>query len=265
MTAYDEDERIRTAMEELHRLIVARVGRERRLDHLTDLPNGLALVEAINRHLGEGRHLWAAFVEIDKFKSVNDRFGYENADELLKAVAGLLRDMARSFPGDAQAFRQHGDEFFLVGATNEQDSHRADAIASLLELTRQKVKTIAVPVHSGTTKSSKPMSCTVSIGWMVSSDGSHGVLTARKVLGFLERATDAAKRTRDAVSRYSPELERRETVPLRADCACGTKFTADVPKAANQGPFHCPNCGTSVERPPTPNDGMGEEPLTLDV
>lgn len=268
MTVQEDDERIRRAFEELNQLIIARVERERRSDQLTGLPNGLALEEAIDRHVQAGSELWAAFVEVDKFKSVNDRFGYERADELLRAVAKMLADLAGLFPGDAQVFRQHGDEFFLVGADTREDAHRADAIASLLEMTRKKVEGIEVPVRPGTSKESvAAMTCTVSVGWLVKADlAGIDVVTARKILVCLERAIDEAKRTRNCAIRFSRTFERRQTVSLRADCAaCRTKFSADVPAGANSDPFHCPNCGATMPRPHTPTETPIDEAGTLDV
>jgi diguanylate cyclase (GGDEF)-like protein len=252
MSVADDDKQIQNALEELNRLILARVDQERRRDQLTGLPNGLALEERVNTEAN--RNFWVAFIEIDKFKSVNDQFGYENADELLKAVSKLIEELAASFPGEAQAFRQHGDEFFIVGAHDEKVDHRTDALAVLFEMTRSKVAAIKVPVHAGSTDPSVTMTCTVSIGWLVADDV-PGVRTFRNVLARLERAVDAAKRTRNAVVRYEPVFERRVTVSLRADCPeCATKFSADIPTRLGGSTCFCPGCRAELERPPPPNE-----------
>jgi diguanylate cyclase (GGDEF)-like protein len=59
-----------------------------------------------------GEPLWCAFVDIDHFKSVNDRLGHDAGDDVLVAVAAALRAVGRS--NDLPA-RWGGDEFVLLG------------------------------------------------------------------------------------------------------------------------------------------------------
>lgn len=249
-----DDQHIKAALEELNRLIAERVKREQRRDQLTGLPNGLALDEALATHIERGRDVWAAFIEVDKFKSINDRFGYQRADELLKELSKLLAEVSASFPGTVQVFRQHGDEFFIVGAHDGPDAHRPDALDALLALTLQKVRKLSVPVVVGAPDSPPvALECTVSIGWLVLNDVASPQ-TARSILTCLERAVDEAKRTRDCAVRYTSELARRRVASLRADCAeCRSKFSVDVPIHQNRDaePLRCPNCAAEVPRPPS--------------
>ena len=59
-----------------------------------------------------GQPLWCAFIDVDHFKSVNDRLGHEAGDLVLVAVASALRAVARV--SDVPA-RWGGDEFVLLG------------------------------------------------------------------------------------------------------------------------------------------------------
>ena len=84
-------------------------------DELTDLPNRRELSAHIASALGraESRHLRVAicFVDLDRFKQVNDTFGHAVGDQLLVATAQAIRQTTR--PGD-HAARIGGDEFVVL-------------------------------------------------------------------------------------------------------------------------------------------------------
>ena len=84
-------------------------------DSLTDLPNRRLfrdrLVQAIAASGRAGKHLAVMFLDLDRFKNVNDSLGHDAGDRLLKEVARRLVSATRS--GDTVA-RLGGDEFALV-------------------------------------------------------------------------------------------------------------------------------------------------------
>lgn len=84
-------------------------------DRLTGLPNraqfGADLEAAVISAAREQRLAAVFYMDLDQFKSVNDRFGHEVGDALLTAVAGRLRGCTRS---QDTAARLGGDEFALV-------------------------------------------------------------------------------------------------------------------------------------------------------
>ena len=86
-----------------------------RHDPLTQLPNRAAVVErlglAIARARRHDRRLAVLFLDLDRFKSVNDEHGHDTGDAVLRAVATRLADNVR--PQDAVG-RFGGDEFVIV-------------------------------------------------------------------------------------------------------------------------------------------------------
>ncbi len=83
-------------------------------DPLTSLPNRIALTNAITDALArrsEGDQVGLLFVDLDRFKPVNDLLGHDAGDELLVAVAARLNGMVRF--GDTVA-RIGGDEFVVL-------------------------------------------------------------------------------------------------------------------------------------------------------
>jgi diguanylate cyclase (GGDEF)-like protein len=84
-------------------------------DVLTGLPNRALLMERLEHSLLRGRRsgLTSAvfFVDLDRFKVVNDTFGHRVGDEVLVAVGARLSEVLR--PGDTLA-RLSGDEFVAL-------------------------------------------------------------------------------------------------------------------------------------------------------
>jgi diguanylate cyclase (GGDEF)-like protein len=84
-------------------------------DALTGLPSRLLFMERLEHAVVQahrhGRRLAVIFVDLDRFKSVNDTLGHEAGDMLLREVACRLKIRLRE--GDTVA-RMGGDEFVMV-------------------------------------------------------------------------------------------------------------------------------------------------------
>ena len=109
---------------------------QQRLDHLahhdslTELPNRLLLLDRLQRAMGRAsrhdRQMAALFLDLDRFKQINDTLGHSTGDRLLRAVAGRLAKCLRQ--GDTVA-RLGGDEFAIL----LEDLDHPEDVAPILE------------------------------------------------------------------------------------------------------------------------------------
>jgi diguanylate cyclase (GGDEF)-like protein len=117
------------------------INRERALgrrDPLTGLANRLAFFEVVtlgvsiaSRH---DRPVSVAYLDLDRFKQVNDRHGHQRGDELLRTCADVLLRSVRA--GDTVA-RLGGDEFalFLPETTEDEAARLIGRIRQAIDLT----------------------------------------------------------------------------------------------------------------------------------
>ncbi len=106
----------------------ARIAHLAHHDALTDLPNRILLQDRLGQELAtaqrRGGRTALHYVDLDRFKPVNDTYGHAVGDGLLKAVAGRLRSCIRDID---LAARIGGDEFIVV----QTGLHGRDDAASL--------------------------------------------------------------------------------------------------------------------------------------
>ncbi len=109
-----------------------RLMRMSRVDELTGLRNLRSLQEQLPTWLGPaartGRRMAVMMMDVDGFKSVNDRLGHGMGNELLKEVANLLRFAVRV--GD-EPYRFGGDEFVLL--LSDADGEGAHTVATRIQ------------------------------------------------------------------------------------------------------------------------------------
>lgn len=85
------------------------------MDHLTGLPNRLMLEDYINQEIKNSekynKKFSVMFLDLDRFKEINDTLGHASGDSLLIQVAERLQ---RSVRKNDVVFRLAGDEFVIV-------------------------------------------------------------------------------------------------------------------------------------------------------
>jgi diguanylate cyclase (GGDEF)-like protein len=257
MSDAEPDAKVQAALQNLSDAIIERVRDERIRDQLTGLRNNHS--ELLQDFIDRKIVFWAAFVEIDHFKSINDRFGYEKADALLQRVAESLKSQINCFPlpNTTGAFRPHGDEFYLVGECRTED---AGEIEESLRLVSGIIAQTRVPGNES-------MRCTASIGWMFSMDLLSAIpMTLHTINAALEAAVAEAKWNRGTVVRFNKSVQHGETLGLRTDCpTCRTKISLSVKRSEydKHGEWSCPLCRSAVDRPPAPEVAKAPPPANV--
>jgi diguanylate cyclase (GGDEF)-like protein len=120
------------------------------VDPLTKVLNRGALEEALYAQLGRGESFAVMFVDLDHFKSINDKFGHDVGDAVLREVGGYLK---RAIRGNDVAGRYGGEEF--VVCLSGCDLQVAPKVA---ERHRQMIEALTFP------KENHPERVTASIG-----------------------------------------------------------------------------------------------------
>ncbi|UQN07998.1 GGDEF domain-containing protein [Deinococcus sp. QL22] len=146
-------------------------------DDLTGLRNRAYFMQALQvavRGLESGRLFAVGFADLDGFKAVNDAFGHEAGDALLREVSVRLRQCLR--PEDIVA-RLAGDEFVILV--------RAMTDCALDALAQQLLKALERPVQL----QGVPVRVQVSLGFVLPSAG----MDAKEVLAAADRAMYDAK------------------------------------------------------------------------
>jgi diguanylate cyclase (GGDEF)-like protein/PAS domain S-box-containing protein len=118
------------------KLSEARIAHLAHYDALTNLPNRVYFREQLDQALKRtkrGEKLAVLFLDLDKFKGVNDTLGHQGGDELLKTVAARLKSCVRET--DIVA-RLGGDEFAIVLS----DVEDATAVTELAERLHQTLR-----------------------------------------------------------------------------------------------------------------------------
>jgi diguanylate cyclase (GGDEF)-like protein len=119
-------------------------------DTLTELPNRAAIRSRIQAAIdrGQGEHVAVLFLDVDRFKLVNDSLGHDVGDELLRQIAARLCKALRRGDGvyrnsDAPTAARLGGDEFVVLLESLTDAKDATKVADRL------LTSLAEPYHLG--------------------------------------------------------------------------------------------------------------------
>ena len=185
-------------------------------DALTGLLNRDALLKQLDTRLADpaGNRVALLYVDLDRFKIVNDVLGHSAGDELLVAAAKRMRDAVAS---EGMIARFGGDEFVVICAFDD-DAHRPERLA----------RRVQHAFAESFRVDSDEFSVTTSIGIArAPADGD----TSQQLIQSADLAMyDSKRRRRNGWQAFSPELASRQQERLQAE--------TQLRRALDNGEFH---------------------------
>ncbi|MEI7806776.1 MAG: diguanylate cyclase [Hyphomicrobiales bacterium] len=112
-----------------------------RTDVLTDLPNRRGFFERAEKAFASpGGAIAVMMIDIDHFKSINDRYGHEAGDAVLQSVARTIRRVVSMVPGNGEKYAARiGGEEFCVLASSVDNAQAAVLAEAILQQVRQTI------------------------------------------------------------------------------------------------------------------------------
>jgi diguanylate cyclase (GGDEF)-like protein len=162
-------------------------------DSLTGLPNRVLLLDRLNVALARARRrptsVAILFLDLDRFKTINDSLGHEAGDQLLLELGERLRASLR--PGDTVA-RFGGDEFLVLC---EELGGEVEAV----RVAERALRAIRAPM----VVCGRAMSVGASVGIAI---GSHAGAGAHDLIRQADAAMYRAKRRRSGIELYEAAM-----------------------------------------------------------
>lgn len=173
-------------LSDAHAQLTAKLGAARRealMDPLTHLWNrrgaSVLLKSSMEKADENGTPLTLALLDLDHFKRINDKYGHQSGDEVLRKIASRLLSAVR---GDDCVCRFGGDEFLVLMVDTD-----AKVAARITERIRQSITETAVPTRDGA------MPISMSIGYTLRQPRDRTSVEA-----LLERADQALLQSKAA-------------------------------------------------------------------
>ena len=157
-------------------------------DELTGVANRKHYKEMIEQVLHEKEPFALLFIDLNKFKVINDTHGHHIGDEVLKEVA---RRLSESIDEDDFLARLGGDEFVIITKRKKEYMEKFVAKIERVVIGRHKIGSIIVPIE-------------LSIGVSLYPDDNH---TAMMLSKYADEAMYCAKKAEDTYHCFYHEIE----------------------------------------------------------
>jgi diguanylate cyclase (GGDEF)-like protein len=86
----------------------------RNLSPLTGLPGNIRIQEEIERNVREQHPFAVLYVDLDNFKTYNDKYGFVRGDRLIQGTARMIQDAVMASDGEGFVGHVGGDDFVAV-------------------------------------------------------------------------------------------------------------------------------------------------------
>jgi len=106
-------------------------------DSLTGLANRFLFKNYLEKLILENREFTLLYIDLNKFKSINDTLGHNYGDEVLKIVANRMKNIVRK--GDIVS-RLGGDEFTIILKNISNKEHIEIIVKKLLNTIEETIK-----------------------------------------------------------------------------------------------------------------------------
>ncbi|MGP1561005.1 MAG: GGDEF domain-containing protein [Helicobacteraceae bacterium] len=166
------------------------------IDGLTGLYNRKYLEEFVNKNLAEkieDRQIGVMMLDVDHFKMVNDTYGHDIGDEVLKKLASIIKNIIAK---DDYAIRLGGEEFLIL--INDATEEKMQNVSASINTTFAKTN-----FRSNNTTFNK----TVSIGYCFYPGDSQEFYNCRKISDIC--LYEAKEKGRNRIIKFTPEIQQR--------------------------------------------------------
>jgi len=104
------------------RMILRRTARDLEANPLTRLPGNVSILNELSKRLENKSIFSVCYIDLDKFKAFNDKYGFEHGDEVIRETARILIRTTEE-AGNPDDFIGHigGDDFVIVTTPDKSD------------------------------------------------------------------------------------------------------------------------------------------------
>ena len=104
------------------RMVLRRTKRDLEANPLTRLPGNVAILNELSKCIEREKPFAVCYVDLDKFKAYNDKYGFEHGDDVIRETARILLSAVEEY-GNPDDFVGHigGDDFIIISTPNQSN------------------------------------------------------------------------------------------------------------------------------------------------